>query len=217
LVVKHFEGMRAPVETVSPWYVLMEWSGGADETDTDGAQPLRRVLEAFLADRFEAGVVTDAALATSEAQAAALWKFREVLPESQTREGGSIKHDVSVAVSRIPEFMESTTQQLEAHMPGIRVFPFGHAGDGNIHFNVTAPESMDKDAFYSHWEAINRIVHDRAMAMDGSFSAEHGIGQLKLGELACYGSAEKLDLMARLKAAIDPTGIMNPGKVLAAK
>jgi FAD/FMN-containing dehydrogenase len=212
LVLKHFEDTRTPVETVTPWYVLMEWSAGEGAGDADNA--LRQSLETFLEGRFEAGVISDAALAASEAQVQDLWKLREVLPESQTREGGSIKHDVSVPVSQVASFITRASAMLENHMPGIRVFPFGHVGDGNIHFNVTQPVGMTKTDFHKHWEEINRLVHDLVMEMHGSFSAEHGIGRLKRNELAHYGSDMKLDLMRRIKAALDPDGLMNPGKVL---
>lgn len=212
LVLKHFDDTRAPLETESPWYVLMQWSAGEGAGDAGAA--LRNALETFLEGRFEAGVVTDAVLAASEAQVRDLWKLREVLPESQTREGGSIKHDVSVPVSKVATFIARASAMLEAHMPGIRVFPFGHVGDGNIHFNVTEPAGMGKIEFHKHWEEINRQVHDLVMEMGGSFSAEHGIGRLKRGELARYGSDVKLDLMRRIKAALDPDNLMNPGKVL---
>ncbi|MFM2129064.1 MAG: hypothetical protein RL477_610 [Pseudomonadota bacterium] len=212
LVLKHFKNTRAPVETVTPWYVLMQWSAGAGAGDAKAG--LRAALETFLEGRFEAGVIADAALAASEAQVKDLWKLREVLPESQTREGGSIKHDVSVPVSRVAEFITRGAALLEKHMPGIRVFPFGHVGDGNIHFNVTEPVGMGKAAFHKHWDEINRITHDLVMSMNGSFSAEHGIGRLKRDELAHYGDPIDLELMRRIKAAIDPQGLMNPGKVL---
>jgi len=212
LVLKHFEGTRAPVETVTPWYVLMQWSAGAGAGNAQEA--LRAALENFLEGRFEAGVITDAALAANETQVKELWKLREVLPEAQTREGGSIKHDVSVPVSRVAEFIKRGSELLEKRMPGIRTFPFGHVGDGNIHFNVTEPVGMGKQAFHKHWDELNRITHDLVMSMGGSFSAEHGIGRLKRGELAHYGDAIDLELMRRVKAALDPDGLMNPGKVL---
>jgi len=214
MVLKHFEGTRPPLETVSPWYVLMEWSTGDSGEKAGTNTGLRRVLEAFLEGGFKAGLVVDAVLASSEAQAKELWYFREVLPEAQTREGGSIKHDVSVPVSAVAEFIREGTRLLEADMEGIRVFPFGHVGDGNIHFNVSQPVAMTKDDFYTSWQNMNRIIHDLVMRMEGSFSAEHGIGRLKREDLAYYGEPLDLELMYRIKAALDPQGIMNPGKVI---
>ncbi len=214
LVLKHFEGTRAPMDTVSPWYVLMEWSAGESGAKNEPEAGLRRALEAFLEARFEAGMVIDAVLASSEAQAKELWHFREVLPECETREGASIKHDVSVPVSKVADFIAEGTRLLEAYMEGVRVFPFGHVGDGNIHFNVSQPVAMTKDEFHAHGREMNRMVHDLVMAMGGSFSAEHGIGRFKKGELAHYGEPLDLELMRRIKAAFDPDGIMNPGKVL---
>ncbi|MCZ6812421.1 MAG: FAD-binding oxidoreductase, partial [Alphaproteobacteria bacterium] len=214
LVLKHFEGTRAPMDTVSPWYVLMEWSAGESGAKNEPEAGLRRALEAFLEARFEAGMVIDAVLASSEAQAKELWHFREVLPECETREGASIKHDVSVPVSKVADFIAEGTRLLEATMEGVRVFPFGHVGDGNIHFNVSQPVAMTKDEFHAHRREMNRMVHDLVMAMGGSFSAEHGIGRFKKGELAHYGEPLDLELMRRIKAAFDPDGIMNPGKVL---
>ncbi len=214
LVTKHFDGVRAPMETVSPWYVLMEWSAGESASPDANEGTLRTALENFLEAQFNAEVVTDAVIANSEAQTQELWYIREVLPESQTREGGSIKHDVSVPVSKVADFITEGSRRLEARMEGIRVFPFGHVGDGNIHFNVTQPEAMTRDAFYEHWKPMNRIVHDLVMKMGGSFSAEHGIGLLKREELAHYGEPLDLELMRRIKDALDPRGIMNPGKML---
>jgi FAD/FMN-containing dehydrogenase len=218
MVLKHFEGTRAPMDLASPWYVLMEWSAGdgaGDSGEKDGTNSsLRRALEAFLETGFEAEMVTDAVLASSEAQARELWNFREVLPEAQTREGGSIKHDVSVPVSKVADFIKEGTRLLEAEMEGIRVFPFGHVGDGNIHFNVSQPVAMTKDDFYTSWQKMNRIIHDLAVGMEGSFSAEHGVGRLKKEDLARYGDPLDLELMRRIKAAFDPGGIMNPGNVI---
>jgi D-lactate dehydrogenase (cytochrome) len=192
----------------------MEWSAGESGRKNEPEAGLRRALEAFLEARFEAGMVIDAVLASSEAQAKELWHFREVLPECETREGASVKHDVSVPVSKVADFIARGTRLLEAYMEGVRVFPFGHVGDGNIHFNVSQPVAMTKDEFHAHGREMNRMVHDLVMAMGGSFSAEHGIGRLKKGELAHYGEPLDLELMRRIKAAFDPDGIMNPGKVL---
>jgi D-lactate dehydrogenase (cytochrome) len=210
LVTKHFPEISEPMATRSPWYVLVEFSaGGSGESGR-----LRAMAEEFLAASFEKGRITDAVLAASEAQARQLWKLREILPESQTREGGSIKHDISVPISRIADVITEGTRRLEAAMPGVRVFPFGHVGDGNIHFNVSQPVGMDKQAFHAHWGEFNRIVHDLVAEMNGSFSAEHGIGQIKKAELRHYRSATELELMRTIKTALDPLGIMNPGKIL---
>ncbi|MBY0430268.1 MAG: hydroxyacid dehydrogenase, partial [Rhodospirillales bacterium] len=158
----------------------------------------------------------DATIAESEAQAKQIWRIRETLPEAQTREGASIKHDVAVPISRIVDLIEQGTRRLEAWLPGARPFPFGHVGDGNIHFNLSQPEGADKAAYLARWGEINRIVHDIVVGMDGSISAEHGIGRLKRDELAHYKAPVELEMMRRIKAALDPKGIMNPGKVLVA-
>jgi FAD/FMN-containing dehydrogenase len=208
LVVKHFPGSHAPLQTLSPWFVLIEL------TSPETGDGLKHRMETFLESAFAKGLVIDGTIAASEAQAKALWHFREVLPESQTREGASIKHDVSVPVSRVPEFIERGTEKLEAAIADCRVFAFGHVGDGNIHFNVTQPVGADKESFLKEWSRLNRIVHDLVGELGGSFSAEHGIGVLKKEELRHYRSAIELELMGRIKAALDPTGLMNPGKIL---
>lgn len=213
LVTKHFPDTGEPMATRSPWYVLMEFSAGGSGDGGESGR-LRAMAEEFLTANFDNGRITDAVLAASEAQARQLWRLREILPESQTREGGSIKHDVSVPISRIADFIAEGTRRLEAAMPGIRVFPFGHVGDGNIHFNVSQPVGMDKAEFHNRWTAFNRIVHDVVAEMNGSFSAEHGIGQIKKAELRHYRSATELALMQTIKTALDPDGIMNPGKIL---
>lgn len=208
LVVKHFPGTRAPLDAGTPWYVLVEL------TSPEAGSGLKRRMEAFVEEAFAKNLVLDGTIAASETQQQALWHIREILPESQTREGGSIKHDVSVPISRIPEFIARGTAALESALPGCRVFAFGHVGDGNIHFNVSQPVGADKATFLGEWEHANRIVHDLVQELGGSFSAEHGIGVLKKGELARYRSALELELMGRIKTAFDPDGIMNPGKIL---
>jgi D-lactate dehydrogenase (cytochrome) len=207
LVTKHF-GIPAPLATQSPWYVLIEL------TSPEAGDGLRRRLEGILETALESGRILDGTIAASEAQRGTLWHLREVLPESQTREGGSIKHDVSVPVSKIPDFITQGTSAIEAALPGARVFAFGHMGDGNIHFNVSQPVGADKGIFLKEWERLNRVVHDIVAALGGSFSAEHGIGVLKKGELRRYRSPIELELMQRIKSAFDPAGIMNPGKIL---
>ncbi len=206
-VLSHSPGAADPLARPAAWYALIEMSSGA----IGGA---RQALEQVLGTAIEAGVAQDAVLAASEAQRAALWRLRESASEAQRAEGGSIKHDVSVPVSRIADFIAGASRAVEAVLPGIRVVAFGHVGDGNIHFNLSQPVGADRAAFLSRWSEFNRIVHDIAAAMGGSISAEHGIGQLKRGELARYRSPVEIELMRAVKQALDPKGIMNPGKVV---
>ena len=159
-------------------------------------------------------MIGDAAIASGGAQANALWDLREAVPEAQTREGGSIKHDVSVPLARLPEFLERANAACLAAMPGLRPCGFGHFGDGNIHFNLSQPVGMDKAAFLAHWTRFNRIVHDIVHELGGSIAAEHGVGLIKRDELARYAPPVALDLMRDIKAALDPRGLLNPGKVV---
>jgi FAD/FMN-containing dehydrogenase len=158
--------------------------------------------------------VPDAAVAASQAQSRALWRLREALVEAQRFEGGSIKNDVSVPVSRIAVFLDRALAAVAAAVPGIRPVPFGHVGDGNLHLNLSQPVGMDRAAFLDRWEELTLLVGDIACGLGGSISAEHGIGRLKRTELARRKAPVELDLMRRLKAALDPAGIMNPGKIL---
>ncbi|WP_029353925.1 FAD-binding oxidoreductase [Bosea sp. 117] len=210
-VLKHMPGTQRPLGDTYPWYVLAEFSSPTRAFD------LGALMEAALGEAMEAGEVLDATIAASEAQADALWKLREDMSEAQKFEGGSIKHDVSVPVSRVPEFLERGIAAVEAALPGIRPCPFGHVGDGNIHFNLSQPVGMAKADYIAQWERFNRIVHDVVTDMDGSIAAEHGIGLLKRGELAHYADPVALDLMKRLKQALDPADTLNPGKVIAAR
>ena len=200
LVMRHIPGTTDPLATRMPWYVLI-----------DLTVP-RSTAEAFLAAAFDRGLIEDAVLAGSSSQAKVLWKLRESISESQKHEGGSIKHDISVPVSRIPAFMLEALAAAEKLIPGIRPVPFGHVGDGNLHFNFTQPEGMDEKTYLGKWSTLNRVVHDIVVAHGGSISAEHGIGVLKREEGRRYKSAVELDLMRRIKQALDPKGIMNPGK-----
>ena len=200
LVTRHMPGTADPLAAPSPWYVL------ADLTVP------RATAEAVLATAFEQELITDAVLAGSAAQARALWKLRESASEAQKHEGASIKHDISVPVSRIPAFLAEALAAAEKLIPDIRPVPFGHVGDGNLHFNFTQPAGMDPGTYLAKWEALNRVVHDIVVAHGGSISAEHGIGVLKREAARRYKSATELDLMARIKRALDPKGIMNPGK-----
>ncbi len=206
---RHIDGVRDPLETVHPWYVLI------DISTSDSAETAERMMTALLEQGFEAGLVQDATIASSQAQQKALWHMRESMSDAQKPEGGSIKHDVSVPVSEIPAFMHEAEAAVMAAMPGARICAFGHMGDGNIHYNISQPVGADKAAFIGRWREMNRIVHGLVMKHEGSISAEHGIGQLKRDELASVRSEIEMDLMRRIKRSFDPAGIMNPGKVVA--
>lgn len=206
--IRHVSSVTDPLDSACDNYVLVEFSGARP----DGGMAAN--MEAFLGDAFEKGLIRDAAIARSEAQRAAFWRIREAIVEAQKFEGGSIKHDVSVPVDRSPEFIRRATAAVERAMPGIRPLPFGHIGDGNIHFNLSQPEGMNREKFLAEWPAMNRIVHDIVAELGGSISAEHGLGRLKRDEITRYKSAIELELMRRVRTALDPLGIMNPGKVV---
>jgi FAD/FMN-containing dehydrogenase len=172
-------------------------------------------IEETLADVIGAGVASDAVIAASEAQRQAFWTLRESVPAAQRAEGPGLKHDVAVEPAQLPRFIEEGRALLERLAPGARLVSYGHLGDGNLHFNVSAPAGDDGGSLLASGDAICRAVHDLVASHRGSFSAEHGIGQLKVGELARYEDPAALDLMHRIKRALDPLGIMNPGKVLA--
>ena len=190
------------------WYTLIQ----ADDAAADS--PLSALVETALADAVEQDIVADATIAQSQEQADRLWALRENISESQRREGPNIKHDISLPISTIPRFTTTTREALLSAFPGARVVVFGHLGDGNLHYNVAAPEGASAQEFLENTAAINRIVHDRVVGAGGSISAEHGIGQLKRDELAHYKSPLELALMRRIKTAFDPRGLLNPGKVL---
>jgi len=201
------EGMRLPVGTPSPWYVLVEiWGSDQNALDTQ--------LLAALEGAMECGDASDATIATSETQRLAFRELREALSDAQTRQGGSIKHDVSVPIAKVPEFIERADAAVTAMIPGCRPVPFGHLGDGNIHYNVTQPEGADREGFIAQWSAVNDRVHDIVAELDGSISAEHGIGRLKRDSLRHYSDPVKLSLLKRLKTALDPKCIMNPGAII---
>ncbi|MBN9044453.1 MAG: FAD-binding oxidoreductase [Rhizobiales bacterium] len=206
--IRHVQGVRDPLESPHDWYVLIDISSSRSEEDA------RTTLETILGEAFEADIIQDAAIAESVAQAQMFWKMREEMSWAQKPEGGSIKHDVSVPVASIPAFIREAGTAVEAMVPGVRLVCFGHIGDGNLHFNVSQPVGMDKEAYLAYWHDMNHCVHSIVMRYNGSFSAEHGIGQLKREELAFFKPPAALDLMRRIKAAFDPAGIMNPGKVL---
>ena len=208
LVLRYIPGARDPLATSYPAYVLFELASSQSNED------LRGLMETVLSGAMEAGLALDAAIAESGQQAADFWRLRETLPEAQKYAGASIKHDVSVPISSIADFMVAASAKVEAAVPGLRVCAFGHLGDGNIHFNLCQPEGGDGPAFLAKTSELNRIVHDTVVEMRGSISAEHGIGRLRKDDLAHYASDVSLDLMRRIKAALDPDGIMNPGKVI---
>jgi FAD/FMN-containing dehydrogenase len=209
VVLKHASGTVRPLVEDHHSYALIELS-----SPQAGAE-LEVTLEGILGRAMEEGIVEDATIGASEAQNAALWRLREQLSDVQRFEGGSIKHDVSVPVSRVADFIEAATAACEAEMAGVRVCAFGHVGDGNIHFNLSQPVRMDKAAFLAEWERFNRIVHDIVAFMNGSIAAEHGIGLIKRDELVLYKDPVAIDLMRTLKRALDPQNILNPGKVVA--
>jgi D-lactate dehydrogenase (cytochrome) len=175
---------------------------------------LKRSLEDFLSEALDGGLVRDGVVATSTTQARDLWRIREGMVEAQKHEGGSIKHDVAVPVSRVADFVGRACAAVSAALPGIRPLAFGHVGDGNIHFNLSQPTGADTKAFLARQAEFNHIVHDLARSFNGSISAEHGIGRLKREELPHYKSPLELALMRRLKQALDPDDLMNPGKIL---
>lgn len=206
-VLRHAPGTRDPLSEASPWYVLMEVSGQA-------AAGLDEAVETFLGEALENGLVSDAALAGSLEQRNDFWKLREMLSEVQRFEGGSIKHDISVPLHATPAFLARAIETVERMIPGCRPIPFGHLGDGNIHFNVSQPLGADKEAFLARWDEVNHAVHAIVTEMHGSISAEHGIGRLKRYLLPSVKDPVELELMKTLKATLDPKGILNPGAVL---
>jgi FAD/FMN-containing dehydrogenase len=207
-VLKHIPGAVLPLQSPAPFYVLVELASPRPNAG------LRGMLESVLEQALEDGIVQDAAIAESDAQRAGIWKLREEHSEAQKREGASIKNDVSVPVSKVPAFIRKATAACEALLPGVRVVPFGHMGDGNIHFNLEQPVGADAAWFLARDHAIMDAVNKVVREYDGSFSAEHGIGRLKPYMMPDWRGGAELGLMQRIKAAIDPVGIMNPGKVL---
>jgi FAD/FMN-containing dehydrogenase len=206
-VIKHAERARDPLSGVYPWYVLLEFA-----TQTPGG--LEDAATEWLGAAAEDGLIDDAALAASGEQRAAFWALRENISDVQKYEGGSIKHDVSVPIGAVPEFIAEASAAVGKRNPGARIVAFGHMGDGNIHFNVSQPIGADKATFLADWDGMNAVVHDIAASHQGSFSAEHGVGSLKRDLLAAKKDPAALSVMRAIKGALDPQGIMNPGKVL---
>jgi FAD/FMN-containing dehydrogenase len=209
LVIKHFPEAKYPLDTRAPWYILSEVS------DLVSEQNSVRALEEVLSAALEDGIVVDAVIAQSIAQSEALWALREGASEAQGMEGKTVKHDISIPISRIPEFIAAASLLLNDQFPGDRLIVFGHLGDGNLHFNISPPIGKDGADLIAQQDAINRTVHDLVAAYDGSISAEHGLGVLRLAEAKRYKSSIELDLMRTIKSALDPKGLMNPGKIFA--
>jgi len=210
LVARHMPQLRQPLAAAA-WTVLLELS------DSEGEAHARERFEGLLADAIGDGRVDDAAVAASVAQSRAMWHLRESIPLAQAEEGLNIKHDISLPVSAIPAFCDATGAALEVAVPGVRLVNFGHLGDGNLHYNVQAPEGGDAAAFLREREHdINRVVYDAVRAHGGSISAEHGVGQLKRDELPRYKDATAMAMMRSVKRALDPLGLMNPGRVVVA-
>ena len=209
LVARHYPQQRVPLWQDAPYCVLLENSDHESETHA------RAQFEKLLETAFENGCVLDAVVAENLTQANQLWHIRESIPLAQAEEGLNIKHDISIAVSRIPEFVATTDALLEAAIPGVRLVNFGHLGDGNLHYNVQAPAEGDGKAFLRDREAdVNTIVYDSVALFDGSISAEHGVGSLKLDKLEHHKSPVALGMMRAIKQALDPQGVMNPGRVV---
>ncbi len=213
-VLKHIPGANDPLAERHDWYVLLEWSSTRARRDGANETGLREKMETYLGEAMEQGLVLDAAIAQNEAQGRAFWALRENHSEAQKREGPSIKHDISVAVSKIPAFMTEGLAAMKKALPDCRPVPFGHVGDGNLHFNCQSPPGWDKKRFNEHGEAISGAVYDLVVGYGGSISAEHGIGRLKVDDLAHYRSRIELDTMRSIKRALDPQNLMNPGKIV---
>jgi FAD/FMN-containing dehydrogenase len=204
--IRHGIDIRDPLASKHPWYVLMELSSSRDDA--------RDALESILSQGMEEGIVDDAVIATNLGQRAAFWKLRDEMSAAQKPEGGSIKHDISVPVAAVPDFIEQANAAVVKLIPGSRPVPFGHLGDGNIHYNVSQPAGDKPEDFLARWHEVNEVVFAIVKRMGGSISAEHGIGVLKRNELPEVKDKVAIELMRGIKAMLDPLGIMNPGKVL---
>jgi FAD/FMN-containing dehydrogenase len=207
LTTHYISGVTDPLDTAYPWYILCELTSAADE-------PLSELLQQTLGDAAERSLLLDAALASSERSRAAFWRLRETVPEAQRHAGSSLKHDISVPVASLPRFIEEASLWVQAHVTDAVLVCYGHAGDGNLHFNINCIDRARSEAFMAQEPGIRRAIHDLVAKFSGSISAEHGIGRLKREELQRYASPVALGAMRAIKQALDPNGIMNPGKLL---
>ena len=212
MVLRNIPGTQDPLKADTQWFLLLEWTSARPKAE--GAEGMSDKMEQFLADQMEAGRVLDAVIAQSEAQARNMWIIRESVAPASRAEGPGLSYDISVSISKVPEFIERGLQAALDILPSIRPYPLGHIGDGNIHFSFMGPKGMDRPTLSQYSPAITRAVNDLVTSLDGSISAEHGIGIDKLDELAHYRSRIELDTMRTIKRALDPKNIMNPGKVL---
>ncbi len=210
LAVAHLPACRAPLSIVRPWYALVEIAS------TRGDTPLQEMLEDALCAAEEDALLDDATIAASLAQAEDFWRLRHGLSEAQRPAGAALKHDISVPVSRIPDFIETANAAAERLVPGLRPCIFGHVGDGNLHYDLIQPDGLDRESFLARGKDVTRAVHDIAVGLGGTISAEHGIGRLKVAELARLKDASALTAMRAIKDALDPNHILNPGRILAA-
>ncbi len=211
-VIDHMGG-RDPMGDKYDWYILIECASSLDETVLD----LPRLMGLMVTEGFEKDLIIDGVLPKNQKETDEIWKLRENLSEAQKFEGGSIKHDISVPISKIPEFLEKATAATCAETSGLRPVPFGHIGDGNLHFNLSQPIGADKAEFLNQWERLNKITHDITAELGGSISAEHGIGRMKIEELERYKSPLQINLMRHIKKALDPNAIMNPNIIFRIK
>ena len=209
LTTRHIPGVKDPLGRPYEWHVLCELSSSR------AADDLNSLLADALSAASEAGLVLDAVVAQSDRERAALWKLRETIPEAQRLDGASLKHDISLPITALQPFVEKAADWIRVNVPDARLVAYGHVGDGNLHFNLNQAPGSSRETFLAHEPHVRRVIHDMVHDFGGSFSAEHGIGRLKVGELERYASGVELDLMRAVKHALDPNGILNPGKVLA--
>ena len=206
--LKHAEGTRDPLEASHPWYIILELSSGEPD------ESLRERMLDILGEALETELISDATVSETEAQRLAFWHIRHMLTEVQKPEGGSIKCDIAVPVSVVPEFLERSAKAVYAILPEIRIFSFGHLGDGNVHYNLSQPVGMDKEEYLGMWEEVTGAVHEITVDLGGTISAEHGIGRLKRDHMHEIKSAIELDMLRSIKTLFDPENILNPGKLL---